>query len=89
MANRDPAAQEALVLNVYREVFGTSSVHADDDFLELGGDSLMAAEICVRIEDATANEVPLVMIFEAPSPRKLAARLQDDHESIERGSRVP
>lgn len=46
-----------------------------DDFFELGGDSLAAAEIAAAIEELTGVEMPTSALLETPTVRQLAARV--------------
>ncbi|MEU4837045.1 amino acid adenylation domain-containing protein [Nocardia testacea] len=68
---------EEIVAGVYAEVLGTDGpVGADDDFFELGGNSLIATRVAARIGAALDASVPVAMIFEAPTVAKLAARAE-------------
>ncbi|MFD6400619.1 amino acid adenylation domain-containing protein [Nocardia sp. NPDC060249] len=62
-------------------VLSTADLGADDDFFEAGGHSLTAVRVMGRLRRA-GLAVVLDDIFEAPSPRALAARItQSDSES--------
>jgi amino acid adenylation domain-containing protein len=58
-------------LEVDREAVG-----ADVDFFALGGDSLAAAEISARLEEALDREVPYLLLFEASTVASLARALE-------------
>ncbi|WP_442941858.1 amino acid adenylation domain-containing protein [Nocardia sp. NBC_00416] len=75
---RTPASPvEEIVAGVFTEVLGiTATVGADDDFFELGGNSLVATRVAARIGAALDVNVPVSMIFEAPTVAKLAARAE-------------
>ncbi|GGK97911.1 amino acid adenylation domain-containing protein [Nocardia jinanensis] len=75
---RAPASLvEEIVAGVYAEVLGVDGpVGADDDFFELGGNSLVATRVAARIGAALDASVPVSMIFETPSVAKLAARAE-------------
>ncbi|MEO9327890.1 amino acid adenylation domain-containing protein [Gordonia aurantiaca] len=77
---------EEIVAGVFADVLGvTGGVGADDDFFDLGGNSLAATRVVSRIGAALDTEVPVAMIFEAPTVAKLAARA----ESHAASGRVP
>ncbi|OQS16354.1 non-ribosomal peptide synthetase [Nocardia donostiensis] len=75
---RAPASPvEEIVAGVFAEVLDLDSpVGADDDFFELGGNSLVATRVAARIGAALDANVPVSMIFEAPTVTKLAARAE-------------
>nr|WP_245551191.1 non-ribosomal peptide synthetase [Nocardia paucivorans] len=68
---------EEIVAGVFAEVLDIHrSIGADDDFFELGGNSLMATRVAARIGAALDRSIPVPMIFEAPTVAKLAARVE-------------
>ncbi|WP_419198059.1 amino acid adenylation domain-containing protein [Nocardia vinacea] len=75
---RAPASPvQEIVAGVFAEVLGIDSpVGADDDFFELGGNSLVATRLAARIGAALDATIPASMIFEAPTVARLAARAE-------------
>ena len=73
-APRTPA--EELVAAVWGEVLGRESVGPDDDFFGLGGHSLQATRVATRLGRAFGVEVPLRVLFDAPTAGGLAAALE-------------
>jgi len=63
---------EDLVLLIWNEVLVLDDVALDDDFFELGGTSLIAAQIVAGLEAATGFRIELRDFFEAPTPTGLA-----------------
>ncbi|WP_405147638.1 non-ribosomal peptide synthase/polyketide synthase [Nocardia salmonicida] len=78
-AFRAPATpSEQLVAGVVAEVLGVELVGADDDFFDLGGNSLIATRVAARLGAALNRQVPVARIFEAPRVAALAAALDAD-----------
>ncbi|HEX6911656.1 MAG TPA: phosphopantetheine-binding protein, partial [Longimicrobium sp.] len=51
---------------------GIEPIGADDDFFEMGGDSLLAMQVMAAVNAEFALQVPLRALFEAPTPARLA-----------------
>ncbi|TLF82503.1 amino acid adenylation domain-containing protein [Nocardia cyriacigeorgica] len=68
---------EQAVAEVFGELLGTGEpVGADDDFFELGGNSLIATRVAARLGEAVGARVPARLIFEAPTVAGLARKLE-------------
>jgi amino acid adenylation domain-containing protein len=65
---------EAAATGAFREVLGLDRVGADDDFFDLGGDSLSAVEALAALERSLGAELSAADLLEAPTPAGLAAR---------------
>ncbi|GAB4583083.1 hypothetical protein Ntsu_09150 [Nocardia sp. IFM 10818] len=75
-AYREPATEaERTVAEVFAAVLGAERVGADDDFFELGGNSLNATQVVARLGAALGARVPVRAVFEAPTVAELAAAL--------------
>lgn len=66
---------EALLQRIWQEVLGRPDVDIDLLFPDLGGTSLHVVEAVDRIEKELGIDVPLTILFEAPTIRLLAGRL--------------
>ncbi|WP_449289755.1 amino acid adenylation domain-containing protein [Nocardia rhizosphaerae] len=82
---RAPATPaEQVVADVFAALLlrdGAGRVGADDDFFELGGDSLLAAQAVARIGAALDARVPVQAVFEAPTVAALANKAEQQRVS--------
>ena len=67
---------ERLVADTFREVVGVDQVGADDDFFELGGNSLIATQVVARLGHALTMDIPVRVLFTQSVVSELAERLR-------------
>ena len=66
---------EELLADVWSDVTGVPRVGAADDFFaELGGHSLLATRLVARLRAVLGSDVPLRLVFEAPTVAEFARR---------------
>ncbi len=68
---REPVEQ-ALV-QIWTEVLGVTPIGIHDNFFDLGGHSLFAIQVMLRLQDTFNIELPVASLFEAPTIAELAA----------------
>lgn len=70
-------ATERLLAQIWGEVLGVEKVGADENFLDMGGHSLLAARIAARIRESTGADTGVAAVFELPTIARLAAELDE------------
>lgn len=60
---------------IFERVLLHAPIGPEEDFFELGGDSVAAVAISLEIGEALGREVPITAVFAAPSVARLAATL--------------
>jgi nonribosomal peptide synthetase DhbF len=69
---------EIAICRIFRELTGAPRVGRDDDFFQIGGNSLAAVLSIHRLRRDFNREVTLRQLFGAPTPRTLAQTLAED-----------
>lgn len=85
-AGHEASAVEAQLAELWCDILDVASVGPTDDFFMLGGYSLLAARLAVRIEETFAVTVPLRALFDARRLCDLAGVIE---EAIEKATRTP
>ena len=65
------------LLQIWREVLGLEQVGVDDNYFELGGDSLLATRVFILIKERFGRTLPLATLFRAPTVASLVECLLD------------
>ncbi len=63
---------EVQLIEIWEEVLGVTRIGVQDDFFQLGGDSLLAARMFARIAEKLRKNLPLATLFRGPTIEKLA-----------------
>ena len=68
--------EEEEMVKVWEEVLGVSGIGVHDNFFDLGGHSLLATQVISRIAMVFQVELPLRVLFEAPTVAAMAQRIE-------------
>ena len=77
------------LVECFEQILRVERVTAQDDFFELGGDSLAAAQLMVEIEKRFAISVQPSTLIQAPTVAELAGKLAHEAADLERSRLVP
>ena len=69
------SAFEKQIVSLWAQVLKVEKVGMNDNFLQLGGDSIMATFLASRVREEMGLEMPLISFFEAPTPAGMCRNL--------------
>jgi amino acid adenylation domain-containing protein len=82
-------ATEREIARIWEEVLHVSGVGIDENFLELGGDSLLAIRVLVTLQEDLDVVLPLDAVFDAGTVEMLAQRVESAQRDHQRDGRPP
>jgi acyl transferase domain-containing protein len=68
---------ERALADLWRETLGVDQVGVEDDFFELGGDSLVAVQVATRLRSRFQVELPIAALFENTTVARLAEVVEE------------
>jgi acyl carrier protein len=68
-------AIEAEMYEMWKEALGVETLRPDDEFFELGGDSLSAVQLMRRVREQFGVELGISVLFDCPTVQALAAEV--------------
>ncbi|MEL7019973.1 MAG: amino acid adenylation domain-containing protein [Bacteroidota bacterium] len=71
---------EQMLVQLFAELLGLTTVGVHDNFFELGGHSLVAVELMSRIRQQTGYQLPLTTLFQHATVRQLAMVLEEQEK---------
>ena len=72
------SAYEQRVAAIWQQVLGINQVGIDDNFFDLGGNSLIALQVIAMLKKEFKAQVPTVALFEAPTVRTMVQYLMPE-----------
>ncbi len=89
-ACRPPTSElERTLISIWSTVLGRDDVSVDDDFFDLGGNSLDAMRLFARIERVIGRELLLSTLFEAPTIAQFAMFVERETPTPDNTCLVP
>jgi natural product biosynthesis luciferase-like monooxygenase protein len=73
---------ETTVQRIWQDVLGPRDLSVDDNFFEVGGHSLLIAQVHDRLQRAVGVTFPLVRLLERPTIRQIAEFLDRHDETV-------
>ena len=74
---------ETSLLEIWRDVLGQKSIGVNDNFFDIGGQSLLAVRVFSRIADRFDKTLPLSALYGSPTVAQLATLLEDKPPAAE------
>lgn len=76
-SDRRASALELKLQEIWTTTLGRESVGLHDDYFSLGGDSLQAVEMFLRVEEALDRRLPRSILVEASTVAEMAKHIED------------
>jgi oxalate---CoA ligase len=67
---------EVALAGLWREVLHIDKVGQQDNFIELGGDSILAAQVIARVHQQLGRDLPMLTFFQSPTLSTMAKALE-------------
>ncbi|MFI9050850.1 amino acid adenylation domain-containing protein [Streptomyces sp. NPDC053427] len=75
VAPRNPG--EEILAGIWGDVLGRDQVSVEDNFFDLGGDSILSIQVISRIRDVFVIDLPARALFDNPTVAALAAAVEE------------
>jgi acyl carrier protein len=72
---------QALIARTWDDVLGTDHIGLDQDFFDLGGNSLVAVQLIAQVRQALGVKLPMRALFESPTVAGMAAVVEELREA--------
>ena len=73
--SEDLTAYEQITMRIWQHAFNTTAITIDDDFFDIGGDSLLALQIITDLNKHYNLSIPLYYLFDYPTIYLLSRKL--------------
>ncbi|OAB58112.1 hypothetical protein AY600_04785 [Phormidium willei BDU 130791] len=79
---------ERQIATVWQDLLNLEELGREENFFELGGHSLLATQAISRLRQRLEQDLPLRLLFDAPTVARLAAAISPDESKTESASPV-
>jgi acyl carrier protein len=73
---------ERAITDIWRRVLATDSIGVHDNFFDIGGHSLLLAEVQVQLEQKFQRKISMIDLMQFPNVASLAAQLNHDAKDL-------
>ena len=75
-------SNEQLIINTWRQILGITDIAVDDDFFQLGGQSLQTIQVANRLTAELGQTIAVTTLFQYPTAGSLARAISFDDKSL-------
>ncbi|GAA0710006.1 hypothetical protein GCM10008904_21320 [Paraclostridium ghonii] len=73
---------ERAILQIWKQVLNTEYVNIEDNFFDIGGNSLLLLKVHSKIDELYRNKISVIQIFDSPTIKDIAKFLREDKNLI-------
>lgn len=75
---------EQKIADIWSEMVGVEPIGLDDNFFEIGGNSLLASQVIYRMRAELSLDMPIKEFFETPTIREIAEKIKCNNDNEKR-----
>jgi amino acid adenylation domain-containing protein len=79
---------EVIIVDEWKAIFGKEQIGLTDNFFDLGGHSLLVMRLMAYLRGKFQIELPFRTVFEAPTVKELAERVEQIHKGPEEKEQI-
>ncbi|MCG8323343.1 MAG: amino acid adenylation domain-containing protein [Cytophagales bacterium] len=79
---------EKLLLGIWQEILGQDEIGINDNFFEIGGDSLKIITLYQRMNEVYPDIVEIHNLFSFPTIRKIASFMRKDNDNVHKNKKA-
>ncbi len=79
---------ENSLIKIWADLLGIDGINVDDNFYDLGGDSLLALQVTSRLRECLLADLSVATVLEVPTIRELTQHIMMQQQSLTDGNKV-